>query len=142
MGIFSWLGAGGAKVVGETITTLSGATRNIRNTFAKNLPPDEQAKFDMALAQMEADIAKAQAEVNAAAARSARFFVAGARPFILWVCGIALAYHFLIAPLLSQIVGLTMPPIDMAPLMTLLFGMLGLAGMRTYEKFKGVQDRH
>ena len=142
MGFFSFLTKGGARAAGEVVDKVAGGIRNVRNTFAKNLPPDQQAEFDLKIRELESDIGKAQAEIGKAEAGSSRFFVAGARPFILWICGIALSYHFLIAPLISQIWGLTMPLIDMGPLMTLLFGMLGLAGLRTYEKAKNIQNNH
>jgi len=71
-------------------------------------------------------------------------FVAGWRPFIGWTCGIALAYHFVLNPLIMFGVSWAgveipeLPEFDMSSLMTVLMGMLGLGGLRTFEKVKKV----
>ena len=88
--------------------------------------------------------AMAQVEVNKAEAGHRSIFVAGWRPFIGWTCGVALAYHFVIAPLITFGAGWAgtpipdLPTFDMDSLMTVLLGMLGLGGMRTFEKAKGL----
>ena len=88
--------------------------------------------------------ALAQIEVNKAEASSRNPFVAGWRPFIGWTCGIALAWHFVLAPFLMFIaswVGFEVPRLpvfDMDNLMTVLLGMLGLGGLRSFEKVKGI----
>jgi hypothetical protein len=88
-----------------------------------------------------------QLEVNKAEAAHRSIFVAGWRPMVGWVCAAALAYHFILYPLIVfilvsfQITGLhpsDLPSFDMDSLMTVLLGMLGLGGLRTYEKAKGV----
>lgn len=90
------------------------------------------------------EIALAQIEVNKAEAASSSVFKGGWRPFIGWVCGTAFAYHFVVQPILVFIVAVTgyqipdLPDFDMASLMTVLGGMLGLGSLRTFEKFKGV----
>ena len=90
------------------------------------------------------ELAKGQLEVNKAEAASASVFKGGWRPFIGWVCGVAFAYHFVGQPALLFAVamfGLNIPPLpvfDMSTLMTVLMGMLGLGGLRTYEKKTGV----
>lgn len=90
------------------------------------------------------EIALAQIDVNKAEAASGSIFKGGWRPFIGWVCGTAFAYHFVIQPLLIFIVALTgveipeLPSFDMASLMTVLGGLLGLGSLRTFEKYKGV----
>jgi hypothetical protein len=78
-----------------------------------------------------------QAQINAQEARHRTVFVAGWRPFIGWVCGVALAYNFVLRDLLIWWFGVdTAPPaLQMEHLMTVLIGMLGLGGMRTFEKF-------
>ena len=89
-------------------------------------------------------IALAQIEVNKAEAMSGSVFSGGWRPFVGWTCGLALAYHFVGQPIIIFAVamfGLEIPPLpefDMGSLLTVLMGMLGLGGLRTFEKFKGV----
>lgn len=79
-----------------------------------------------------------QTKINEIEAQHRTVFVAGWRPFIGWVCGIALAYNFVIRDLfIWAIKPETVPPaLQMEHLMTVLLGMLGLGGMRTYEKIK------
>jgi len=92
------------------------------------------------LAQLAAttDLAKAQLVVNAAEAASGSLFVAGWRPACGWVCAFALGYEFLVRPLWTAYSGVVMPDLDMTDLYSLLAGMLGLGGLRTLEKVKGV----
>ena len=98
------------------------------------------------LAELDADvkIAVGQMGVNQAEAQHGSIFVAGWRPFVGWICGLALAYHFILLPLMTFIafvaeVKLTdLPEFDFAQLSTILMGMLGLGGLRTFEKQKGV----
>ena len=141
MGILSFLTGGGSKAAGGLIDSVAGSVRNVRNTFAKTLPPDQQAEFDLEFGKLEMEISKAQAEINKAEANSGKVFALW-RPAVGWVCAIALGYQFLVAPLLVQIWGLPAPNLDMGPLMTLLLGMLGLAGLRTYEKSKNIENKH
>lgn len=97
------------------------------------------------LAQLaaESDIAKAQIAVNQAEAASGSLFVAGWRPFIGWTCGAAFAYKFVLAPAVAF--GMTaaghpidLPVLDFTEMSTVLLGMLGIGGLRTLEKIKGV----
>lgn len=79
-----------------------------------------------------------QTKINEIEAQHRTVFVAGWRPFIGWVCGIALAYNFVIRDLFVwALQPETVPPaLQMEQLMTVLLGMLGLGGLRTYEKLK------
>lgn len=96
------------------------------------------------LAAMDADmrLALGQMEVNKAEA-STDLFRGGWRPACGWVCAFGLGYNFLLRPLLPWAVGLfghqvpALPAIDTDTLMVLLTGMLGLGGLRTFEKVKG-----
>lgn len=90
----------------------------------------------------DVQLALAQLDVNKVEAASADPFVSRWRPFIGWVCGVGLAYHFIAQPMLAFLLAAAghptqLPIFDMDQLMTLLFGLLGLAGMRTYEKVAG-----
>ena len=79
-----------------------------------------------------------QSEINKVEAQHRTIFVAGWRPFIGWVCGVALAYNFILRDMLIWLIGPEQvpPALQMEHLMTVLIGMLGLGGMRTFEKFK------
>ena len=85
----------------------------------------------------------AQIELNKIEAGHRSIFVAGWRPFIGWVCGVALAYNFVIRDLIAWVMvntgaEVSLPPaLAMDQLMTVLLGMLGLGAFRTVEKFGG-----
>lgn len=110
----------------------------------------DKAAADKAKLEMQAKIldaaqqgALAQIEVNKAEANSGSSFRGGWRPYIGWVCGAALTYQFLVRPILPWVVnlfGANVPPMpgldDM--LWELVFAMLGLGTLRTYEKRQGV----
>ena len=92
-------------------------------------------------AQLIQEINKAQIEVNKVEAGSSSLFVSGWRPFVGWTCGVALCYHFVLQPFLMFVLSSTgnpmeLPTFDMTTLTTVLMGMLGLGGLRTYEKVK------
>jgi hypothetical protein len=80
-----------------------------------------------------------QTKINTVEAQHRTLFVAGWRPFIGWICGVALAYNFVIRDLFIWVTKTTEAPpaLQMDHLMTVLLGMLGLGGLRTYEKIKG-----
>ena len=79
-----------------------------------------------------------QTKINEIEAQHRTVFVAGWRPFVGWVCGVALAYNFVVRDLfISALQPESVPPaLQMEHLMTVLMGMLGLGGLRTYEKLK------
>ena len=82
------------------------------------------------------ELAKGQLEVNKTEAAHKSLFVAGWRPAIGWICGLALMYSTILSPILS--IWFTVPPVDSSLLTTVLMGMLGLGAMRTVEKTKSV----
>jgi phenylpyruvate tautomerase PptA (4-oxalocrotonate tautomerase family) len=88
------------------------------------------------------ELAKGQLAINAEEAKSRNIFVAGWRPFVGWTCGLALFAHFILFPSADVITAYlgydtpTYPAFDMDTLMTVLLGMLGLGGMRSFEKYK------
>ena len=89
----------------------------------------------------------AQIKVNEVSAAHPSLFVAGSRPFIIWVGGLSLAWAGLIHPLLmwvwafSDMAGTPPPMIESAALGTILSGLLGVAGMRSFDKSKGTDTR-
>jgi len=83
-----------------------------------------------------------QTRVNEAEASNPNVFVSGWRPFIGWTCGVAFAYHYVVQPLalfLAAVAGkvIELPAFSMESLLTVLLGLLGMGGLRTYEKIKG-----
>jgi len=103
--------------------------------------PDANEKEKTKLAELQAAIgvAMGQMEINKEEAKHPSIFVAGWRPFIGWVCGIALTWHYLAGPAISYFTSKPLPNFDMGALMTLLFGMLGLITARTVEKVKNAE---
>lgn len=120
----------------------------IAEVIGKVVPDTDKAR-EMAheistMAETQAHtIALAQIEVNKEEAKG-NWFQSSWRPFVGWTCGVALAYHFVGQPVIIfaiALFGLEIPPLpefDMGSLLTVLMGMLGLGGLRTFEKFKGV----
>jgi hypothetical protein len=119
---------------------------NLLDKFIPDANERQKLAHEIAtLAQKQAhENAMAQIEVNKAEAASNSIFKGGWRPFIGWVCGIAFAYHFVLQPVLIFMMTYLghpipdLPEFDMASLMTVLGGLLGLGGLRTFEKYKGI----
>jgi len=105
--------------------------------------PEAKAKAEAELRSSLQQWDKAQTDVNAVEASNPNLFVAGWRPMIGWVCALALAYQYLVCPLglwiaTSLHLAVSTPPKLDDSLWQLMFGMLGMGGLRTYEKLKGV----
>jgi hypothetical protein len=107
--------------------------------------PDPEAKAK-AEGELRASLQawdKSQTDVNAVEAANPNLFVSGWRPFIGWVCGLALAYQYVAAPLLMWVatslhIAMAAPPKLDGMLWELVFALLGMGGLRTLEKVKGV----
>jgi len=109
---------------------------------------DMKAKLAHEIATMSDNHAQqallAQLEINKAEAASGSLFKGGWRPFIGWTSGVAFAYHFVLQPLLVFVLTASgvdlpdLPEFDMSTLLTVLGGMLGIGGLRSYEKTKGL----
>lgn len=90
------------------------------------------------------ELAKGQIDINKEEAKHRSLFVAGWRPFLGWILAAAMGWHFVFAPMTMFICAYlnvpipTLPVFDMDSLMTVLLGMLGLGGLRTAEKIKGI----
>ncbi len=89
-------------------------------------------------------LVQGQLAINMKEAEHGSVFVAGWRPFIGWVCGFGIAWQFVFQPMgtwVALVAGANLPPLpvlDLGPLMSLILGMLGLGGLRTYEKRLGI----
>lgn len=110
----------------------------------------ELQKVGVEAAKVDASLALGQMDVNAVEAQNRNWFVAGWRPALGWVGAMAMAYQFLLYPLLVWLwalmqargwvpVALVAPPmLDTDALWVILSGMLGIGGFRTLEKVKRV----
>lgn len=132
------------------ITTILTTLMPILGTIIDKIIPDAEAaakaKTDMEMAIIEAANkgALAQLEVNRVEAQHRSIWVAGWRPAIGWTCALAIAWTYVGTPIIETILILLdkpvieLPTIDMDYLLELVFGMLGLAGLRSWEKSRGL----
>ena len=138
MGFLSTLLGGGdlIKAVGETVDNLF--TSDEERLELKNEKYKAEREFNLKERQILADQNIAQTRINIEEAKSGSFFVAGWRPAIGWVGALALFYQFIVYPLLLWLpnVDNPPPPLDYTMLYSLITGMLGIAGMRSYDKMK------
>lgn len=96
---------------------------------------DAEAKAMALIAEQN----KAQADINLEEAKSTNWFIAAWRPSLGWVCSAAFAWTYFLQPVLTFIFAaakhpVALPILDFSTMSTVLMGMLGLAGLRTYEK--------
>ena len=123
----------------------------IVNKFVDRIPDgNERARAKESLERELVDAANsvmlAQTEINKAEAAHKSIFVAGWRPFIGWVCGVGIAWSMVVQTVAQWAMiawgdGTELPTIDTSYLMELVTAMLGMSGLRTFEKMKGVARR-
>ena len=128
------------------LNSLIGPATQIHDKFVED--KDQKAKLAHELATMADRLAHeqqlAQIAVNKEEAASGSLFKGGWRPFVGWVCGVAFCYHFILQPVIIFIVSIIgvnvpdLPEFQMNTLLTVLGGMLGIGGLRSYEKSKGL----
>ncbi len=103
-------------------------------------------EFQLAMAREMQKANLNQVELNKIEARHKNIFVSGWRPFIGWVCGSALAYHFILRDFINwgliafDVDVIPLPTIELGQLISILLAMLGMSGYRTYEKLKKVSS--
>ena len=116
----------------------------ISDLIGKAIPDkNKRMELEASIKSQMIDLQKAQADINLEQAKHPSIFVSGSRPAILWICALGLAWQFFLAPLMNWalvISGSTIQPpvINTEGLMTLTLSLLGLGGLRTAEKWKGV----
>jgi hypothetical protein len=120
------------------IQQLIGPVSGLLDKFIQD--KDEKARLAHDIATMSEkhaqQIALAQIEVNKAEAKG-NWFQSSWRPATAWVCVAGFAVNFLISPLAAPF-GITVPQADTATMLPVLMGMLGLGGLRSLERVKGV----
>lgn len=106
-----------------------------------------QQSGELAAMAAEVSIQTAQIKVNEESAKSSRLWVSGARPFILWGCGFAMLYAAMFEPIMRFVAVVcfayagNFPALDTTLTTQVLLGLLGLSGMRTLDKIKGVSSK-
>jgi|TARA_R110002072_G_scaffold165766_1_gene318986 hypothetical protein len=128
------------------ITTLLPSIMDVAGRF---LPEDKQKRaeaereIEAKLTESLANIDLANLKINEADAKSGNWFQSGWRPFIGWSCGFALAYTYVMQPILTFGLAqagylIDLPAVNLGEMMPVLMGLLGLGGLRTFEKVKGI----
>jgi len=122
---------------------------NIVNKFFPDKTQAEKDALTLQVQQMTLASQEriAQMDVNKAEAGNASVWVSGGRPAVIWVCAASFAWTFLLQPIAAFVVAVaglhvTLPVLDNSAMMPVLTGLLGLGGMRTFEKLKGVNGQH
>jgi len=105
---------------------------------------DLKTKLESELKSQIISLDLAQAQANIEQAKHPSIFVSGARPSIMWICAFGLGWQFVFQPIAIWIVAISgtaivLPDIQTEGLLTLTLSLLGLGGMRSFEKSKGVQ---
>jgi len=119
-----------------------GSVADLAKLAVNRIWPDKTEQERQELAAAVA-LVQGQLEINRTEAASPSLLVAGWRPFIGWVCGMACAWNWIglpVAKFACAYLGhpLALSPADTTEMLPLLMGMLGLGGLRTFEKTKGV----
>jgi len=128
------------------------AALDLGTTLINKIFPDptqaSEAKLKLLELQQNGELAimTAQTDINKQEAVNSSVFVSGWRPAIGWVCALALAYQYLVRPLggtIASVLGMTIPPLPGLDdnLWQLMMGMLGMGGLRTFEKIQGVASK-
>lgn len=123
------------------IGTILGAAAPIIDKFVENKDQKNKLKAELEQSLISLDLAQAQANIEQA--KHSSIFVAGARPAIMWICALGLFFHFIIFPLAEWVItiwypDLFLPSLDTDQILGLTVSLLGLGGMRSWEKSKGI----
>tara|TARA_R100000656_G_C3882301_1_gene114706 strand:- start:19 stop:447 length:429 start_codon:yes stop_codon:yes gene_type:complete len=122
----------------------------VGDVVGRFLPEDKEAAAK-AKREIEAEITKhvakidlTQAQTNLEQAKHPSIFIAGARPAIMWICAFGLGWQFVFQPVAAWVIAVSgsdilLPVFETEGLMPLTLSLLGLGGMRSFEKFKGIQ---
>ena len=130
----------------DPITAILGIGNKLIDHFFPDSNQAAAAKLELLKMQQNGDlqVMASQMEINKIEAQNPSLFVSGWRPFIGWVCGISLTYAAIIEPVSRFLAKVAFnylgefPVIDTTLTLQILLGLLGLAGMRSWEKKEGV----
>jgi len=122
---------------GDTIKTVGNVIDDL------HFSGEEKEKLKLQMKEIDAKLKEKQLDINKIEAGHKSIFVAGWRPFLGWVSGCSIAYVYLLQPLLDMIlqmfnIKVDWVVLDLGQLMPLVLGILGLGGLRSFEKAKGL----
>lgn len=128
---------------GEALKGIGSLARDLRAAFTGEIDPAKQAEIQTRILEIESKANEGQIRVNEVEAKNPSLFVSGWRPAVGWVCVFALAYHYIVNRLIEWGLAIWYPTIipptfDLGDLILILGGLLGLGGLRTFERHKGV----
>ena len=121
-------------MIGSLISGLVGPVTGILDKVIEDKDQKARLAHEIAtLAERQShEVIMAQIEVLKADAKG-NWFQASWRPLIGWICGLSLGINYMLSPICAGF-GVVIPQADMSVMMPLLFGMLGIAGMRSFDK--------
>ncbi len=130
------------------LNSLIGPVTGLLDKFIEDKDKKNQIAYELStMAEKHAqELLKGQLEVNKTEAAHKSLFVAGWRPAIGWICGFSIGYHFILEPIIQYIlivnaIQFETPEFDFSQLSTIVMAMLGMSGLRSYEKTKGVHSK-
>ena len=123
------------------VDSVVGVAGKVLDKFVED--KDLKTKLNAELKTQMISLDLAQAQANIEQAKHPSVFVSGARPAIMWICAFALGWQYILAPIASWVIVVWYPMVTLPSLQTeeltgLIMALLGLGGMRTAEKWKGV----
>ena len=128
----------------KIMDSVGGLAVKIR-TAITGVDPETRGKLEVIATELEGKAQLGQQAINQEEAKHPSLFVSGWRPFIGWICGIGLFYHYIVDRLISWVIvvwfaesKIVTPTFDIQDLLVILGGLLGLGTLRSAEKLKGV----
>jgi hypothetical protein len=132
--------------VGNVLGQIGKFAKDVRAaiTGKEIIDPTKLAELEARAQEIEATAMNAQTEINKIEAAHSSIFIAGWRPFIGWVCGLGLFYHYIGFSIFQWAIAMfkidvIAPKLDTEGLLSIVFALLGLGTLRTFEKVKGAE---
>ena len=124
------------------VESVVGVAGKVLDKFVED--KDLKRKLESELKSQIISLDLAQAQTNLEQAKHSSVFIAGARPAIMWICAFGLGWQFVFQPVAVWIIAVggidvVLPIIETEGLLSLTLALLGLGGMRSFEKSKGIQ---
>lgn len=133
--------------IGKALSGAGDLAVKLRSAITGEPDPIKKAEMEATLIELESKLSLGQQAINQVEAKHSSIFIAGWRPFIGWICGLGIGINFIAFPLARMVLVVMknptqLPPLDIGELITILIAMLGMGGMRSWEKKNGVNGKH